>query len=47
MERLEIAMKKVSLIRDSASRMITALENQYTAFGALRPSMDYEGPVKE
>lgn len=46
-ERLEIAMKKVSLIRDSASRMITALENQYTAFGALRPSMDYEGPVKE
>lgn len=46
-ERLEIAMKKVSLIRDSVSRMITALENQYTAFGALRPSMDYEGPVKE
>lgn len=46
-ERLEISMKKVALIREAASRMITALENQYTAFGALRPSMDYEGPVKE
>lgn len=45
LERIEISMKKVSMIRESVSRMITALEAQYTAFGALKPEMDYEGPV--